>query len=217
VSDFIHEVDEEVRRDQIKKLWDKYSLFIVAGAVLVILGIGGWRGYQWWELRKAAETGVAFEAAATLSAENKHSEAASAFAKVAADGTAGYRGLARLREAAELAETDRAAAVKVYDSIAAESGAPRLQSELATLRAGILLVDTAPYDEIQRRLEPLADPSAVYRHTAREMLALSAWRNNNTMATRRWVDAILSDGATPATLRSRIERLSAMVAAAGQS
>jgi hypothetical protein len=216
VSDFFQEVDEEVRKDQLKQLWEKYSLVIIGAAVLVVLGIGAWRGYQWWELRKAVETGMAFEAAATLSGENKHAEAAAAFAKVATEGTAGYRGLARLREAAELAATDRPAAVKLYDAIAAESNASKLQTALASLRAGILLVDTVPYDEIQRRLEPLADPSGIYRHSAREMLALSAWRNNNTTETRRWVDAILSDGATPATLRSRIERLSAMIAPASQ-
>ncbi len=217
MSDFFQEVDEEVRRDQLKKLWEKYSLYIVGAAVLVVLGIGGWRGYQWWELQKAAKTGVAFEAAVALAGENKHAEAAAAFGKIAVEGTAGYRGLAKLREAAELAETDRAAAVKLYDAIAAESGAPKLQTALAALRAGMLLVDTAQYDEVQRRLEPLADPTGIYRHAAREMLALSAWRNKNTTATRRWVDAILSDGATPGTLRSRTERLAAMIAAAGQS
>ncbi len=216
MSDFFQEVDEEVRKDQLKQLWEKYSLVIIGAAVLVVLGIGAWRGYQWWELRKATETGMAFEAAAMLSGENKHAEAAAAFAKVATEGTAGYRGLARLREAAELAATDRPAAVKIYDAIAADSVASKLQTALASLRAGILLVDTVPYDEIQRRLEPLAEPSGIYRHSAREMLALSAWRNNNTTETRRWVNAILSDGATPATLRSRIERLSAMIEPASQ-
>ena len=67
------------------------------------LAIAAWRGYEWWEAKKAAEAGAAFEAAITLSDGGKHAEAEAAFAKIAADGTAGYRPLARIREAAELA------------------------------------------------------------------------------------------------------------------
>ena len=44
VSDIFTEVDEEVRREQLKKLWDKYGNYAVAAAVLLVLAIGGWRG-----------------------------------------------------------------------------------------------------------------------------------------------------------------------------
>ena len=47
MSEFYNEVDEEVRREQLKKLWDQYSIFIVAIALLIIAGVGGWRAYQY--------------------------------------------------------------------------------------------------------------------------------------------------------------------------
>ncbi len=52
VSDIFHEVDEEVRREQLKKLWDRYGNYVVAAVVLLIAGIGAWRGYEWWEAKK---------------------------------------------------------------------------------------------------------------------------------------------------------------------
>ena len=55
MTELFDEVDEEVRREQLKKLWDKYSLYIVALALLIIAGVGGWRGYQYLEAKKAAE------------------------------------------------------------------------------------------------------------------------------------------------------------------
>ena len=57
MSDIFREVDEEVRREQLKKLWDQYGNYLVALAVLIVVGIGGWRAYDWWETRKAAEAG----------------------------------------------------------------------------------------------------------------------------------------------------------------
>ena len=75
MSELFDEVDEEVRRDQFKKLWDQYSIYIIAGALLIIAGVGGWRGYQYLEAQKAAEAGAAFDKAVELSEANKHGEA----------------------------------------------------------------------------------------------------------------------------------------------
>ena len=68
VADIFHEVDEEVRRDQLKKLWERYSIYIIGLAVLIVAGIGAWRGYEYWVAQKAAQAGAAFEAAVSLSA-----------------------------------------------------------------------------------------------------------------------------------------------------
>ena len=97
VSDIFHEVDEEVRREQLKKLWDRYGNYVAAAAVLLVLAVAAWRAYMWWEAKKAAETGAAFEAAITLAESGKRSEAEAAFADIAGHGTSGYRHLARMR------------------------------------------------------------------------------------------------------------------------
>lgn len=211
MSDIFHEVDEEVRRERLRQMWDRYGLFAIAAAVLLIAAVGAWRGYQWWEQKKAGEAGVRFEQAVSLSEQGKHAEAAEAFAKISNDGTAGYKLLARLRAAAALSETDPQAAVKAYDEVASSSGISQTMQDLAALRAGILLVDTASFDEVRRRLEPLSQSGRPFRHTAREMLALSAWRTNDAAAARRYVDIITNDAETPQATRSRIEVLSALI------
>ncbi|MDB5578369.1 MAG: hypothetical protein JWR80_3545, partial [Bradyrhizobium sp.] len=55
MSELFDEVDEDVRRDQLKKIWDQYSIYIVGGAFLIIAAVGGWRGYAYLEAKKAAE------------------------------------------------------------------------------------------------------------------------------------------------------------------
>ena len=210
VSDIFREVDEEVRREQLKKLWERYGHFAVAAAVAAVIGVGAWRGYEWWESKKAAESGAAFEAAATLAEEGKRSEAESAFAKIVADGTAGYRDLARLREAAELAQTDPKAAIAAYDKIAADGAVGPVLQDLAALRAGALLVDAGSFAEARERLEPLAANDRTFRYTAREFLVLAAWRAGDGAAAKRWSDMIMTDAQTPAATRSRVEMLMAL-------
>src|SRR3954449_8353857 len=145
VSELFDEVNEEVRRDQLKKLWDQYSIYIIAGALLIIAAVGGWRGYQYLEAQKAAEAGAAFDKAVELSEHNKHAEAEAAFNDLGAKAPWGYRMLARMRAAAEApfkaggakahggyrrragrragggaAPRDPKAAAKMYDDIAAD-------------------------------------------------------------------------------------------------
>jgi hypothetical protein len=207
------EVDEEVRREKLKQLWERYGTYIVAAAFVIVLAIGGWRGYQWWEARKAAEAGAAFEAAAALEEQDKHAEAEAAFAKIAAEAPSGYRLLARLREAASLAQRDVKAAVKLYDEIAAESGGEPALQDLAVLRAGLLLADTEPYDALRARIEPLTGTDRSFRHTARELLAFAAWRGNNSEALKQWTGMIMTDAETPPSTRSRVEMLMALTGA----
>lgn len=211
MSELFDEVDEEVRREQLKKLWDKYSLYFIALMVLVVAAVGGWRGYQYLEAQKAAEAGATFEKAVELSEQGKHAEAETAFADLAAKAPSGYRTLARLRAAAEASARDPKAAAKMYDDIAADSSLGSEWRDLAKIRAAGLLVDSASYADIQQRLESSAEPKSTYRHSARELLALSAWRNNDMTAARKWVDAIAEDGETPPGLRSRAEALQALL------
>jgi hypothetical protein len=216
VADIFQEVDEEVRREQFQKLWDRFGTLIIAACVLVVVAVGAWRGYEWWQTKKAGESGAAFESAVALAESGKHQEAEAAFAKLAANGSAGYRGLARLREAAELASTDRNGAVKAYDDIAADKSAGQVIEDLAAVRAGVLLVDTAPYSEMRARLEPLTAADRTFRYSARELLALSAWKTGDMAAARQWTDMIITDPQSPSGTRSRAEVLSELIAASGK-
>ena len=217
MADIFHEVDEEVRREQLKKLWDRYSIYLIALAVLIVAGMAAWRGYEYWVAKKAAAAGAEFEAAITLNEEGKRAEAEAAFAKVAAEAPAGYRVLARMRAAGALAQSKPADAVKAYDEISADASLGTIWQDLAAVRAGLLVVDTAPLADMRRRLDPVAEPTRSFRHTARELLALSAWRNHDVAAARRYIDMIAGDAESPIGVRARADVLSALITADGKS
>lgn len=206
-----------MRRERLKKLWDRYSVLIISAVVLIIAGVGGWRGYDYLETKKAQEAGAAFEAAVTLSEENKSAEAEAAFNKIAAEAPKGYRTLARLRAAAESAKRDPKAAAQLFDAVAADASVGVAEQDLAKVRAAGLLMESLSFADMMQRLQPAAAAGRTYRHTARELLALSAWRNNDTAATRQWLDAITADAQTPPSMRSRAEALQALLPAVAKS
>ncbi len=211
MTEIYSEIDDELRRERLKKVWGQYSALIIAAVILALVAVGGWRGYQYLQTQKAAEASSAFEAAAALADQNKHAEAEAAFAKLAETAPLGYRNLSRLRAAAEAARHDINAAVKLYDVIATEGGFSSVERDFARVRAAALLVDAETYNNMLQRLESAAAPEATFRHSARELLALSAWRSDDATAARKWLDMISEDGQTPSSLRSRAEALQALL------
>lgn len=211
MSDIFREVDEEVRREQIQKIWDRYGLHIIAAVVLFVAAIAGWRGYEWYEAKKAAEAGTAFEAAIQLSQDGKPEEAQAAFAKVAAEGTAGYRAISQIRAATELGLRDPKAAVEAFDKLAADASLGPVLQDLAALRASMIMVDLGAYEDVRKRAEPLAGTDRAFRHTAREALMLAAWKAGDGAAAKRWHEAMLADPETPAPLRGRADVLMTLV------
>jgi hypothetical protein len=214
VSDIFSEVDEEVRRERLKKLWERYGVLVIAACVLLVAAVAGWRTYEWYQAKKAAEAGAAFEAAVVLAEQGKSKEAVEAFRKLEAEGTPSYRMLAKLREAGQLAQSDlqddRKQAIALYDQLAGDSGLGRTMQDFAAVRAALILLDTASYDDMRARLEPLTAPDRTFRHSARATLALSAWRAKNPTAMQRWTDMILADAETPAGTRGQIQMLLAL-------
>jgi hypothetical protein len=213
VADIFHEVDEEVRRERLQKLWDRYSIYIIALAVLIVVAMGAWRGYVWWQDKQAAAAGAKFEAALALSDAGKHAEAQAAFAEIAAEAPSGYRVLARFRSAAAIAQSKPKEAVQAYDRIAADETLSQTLRDLAAVRAANLLVDTAPLADMKKRLDALAEPGRPFRASARETLALSAWHNHDLSAARHYIDMLAQDAETPAGVRARAEVLSALISA----
>lgn len=212
MADIFNEVDEEVRRERLKQLWDRYGIFVIALAVLIVIGIGGWRGYEWWQAKKAAAAGAQFEQAVSLSEKGKQKEAEAAFEKIAKEAPSGYQTLARFRAAAGLVKSNPAEAAKAYDKLSTDPAIGPTLQDLATVRAGLLQVDTVSFGDLERKLAPVTAAGRPFRATARELLALSAWGHHDYKQARHYIDLLMGDPETSPAMRGRVQILAALIA-----
>jgi hypothetical protein len=216
-DDIFREVDEEVRREQLKRLWERYQVLIVAAIMLIVAGVGGWRVHEWYQGKRAELFGSQFENAISLSEAGKHEEAEAIFARIAREGTPSYQVLARVRQAAELAERDPPAAITLYRQIADDNNVDEILRDLAAVRAGALMIDAGQYNDVRKLVEPIIQHRHDLRHTARELLAIAAWKAGDWPLAKKWYAAILTDPEAPASSRMRVETLIALTAADGNS
>ena len=212
MNEFFREVDEEYRRDRIMKIWTRYSGVIIAALVLLIAAVGGWRYWQSLERTRAEAAGSRYEDAVSIAREGKAEDAEKALEAVAKDAPDGYRLLARFRLAAELGRQNPEDGAKAYDALAGEARVEPVMQDLARLRAAMLRLDSADPATVQPALERLATPTNVWRHTARELLGLTALKRGDYDAAGRWFDQIAADRDTPQGLRGRLEVYTSLVA-----
>ncbi len=211
-NSFFREVDEAVRHDQYKKLWDKYGIAILVLGALVIVSVAGYKGWAFWQERQSQEAGAEFTQALSLEAGADPEKAREAFASLAADGPRGYQVLARFQLAsneAKAGDTDKA--VASYDALATDASVDPILQGLATLQAATLRLDSADYAEMERRLKGLIDGNSAWRFSARELLGLSAYRQNDMRAAEEQFSALLSTQGTPQNLRDRANMMLTLI------
>ncbi|MCG6857028.1 MAG: tetratricopeptide repeat protein [Salaquimonas sp.] len=213
---FIREVDEELRQDRMKGLWDRYGWLLIAAAVLVVVATAAWRGWQYYSERRAAAAGDAFINAVELAGKGQHDEAVAALEKLEKNGHGAYPTLARLRLAGELEGAGKKAeALAAYDAVADDDSVDEAFRSLARLRAGLIAVDIEPYDKVKARLEPLAAAGGYYRHLAREGLGLAAWKAGANEDALKWFQEIADDADSSPGVRSRAALMLNLLAGKG--
>jgi hypothetical protein len=204
MADVFREVDEDLRREQLKKLWDRLGPYVLGLAVLIVVAVSGYKLWEYWQRHQAETTGDQFIAAIKLSEDGKHDETIAALQGIVASGSGSYPSLAGFRLAGEKADAgDAAGAIAEYDAIAGRAGLPEEMRSLARLRAALLLVDQAPFAEIKTRIGDLASIGNPWRHSAREILGLSAWRSGDYAEAKTYFEQISTDQDSPAAMRQR--------------
>jgi hypothetical protein len=199
VTDVFREVDEEVRREQLLKLWQRYAKHVIAAVAVVVVAVVAIVGWREWQEQRRIERANAYLAAAAL----PPAEAVEAF-EAMGEKRDGYGVLARLRRAAGLVELNRKAeALAAFAEIAADTDVPQPYRDLATVlhaQNGLGQTDAA---ELTRRLEPLTAPENPWRFSALELTALAELGAGHTAKARSLFLTLADDPAAPAGVRGR--------------
>lgn len=199
-----HEIDEAVRKDELKEWWARYGTWVVAAAVVVVVAVAGLVGWRQYDTAQRAEASAVYSAAlAKISQDPKAARAE--FDQQAKNAPEPYRSLAALI-AAQLNESQEAQVAALL-AVAPTLSTPEL-TDLANVIAGYKSVDSSKAEEVIARLEPLAGPDRPFRLSVRELQALVAMHKGDIKRAREVWTEISKDPAVP---QGAIQRVTAML------
>lgn len=207
---FFHEVNEEVRRESLRRGMARYGWLIV---VLVIAAVGGAAFYEWRQYSGQQSAQRAGDALRTAYLETDPAKRAEALAGVATaePRAAAVAWLAEAGSQIEAGNTD--AAATTLATLADDGAAPELYRQLGALLRVMLLGDAMDGTERAATLETLVSTESPFQALALEQRALLRLGQGDEDGALADLDTILTLPQAPQTLGDRARQL--IVAAGG--
>ena len=181
-SEILREVEEEMRQDQIKKVWKKISPFFTAAVAAALIGTGGYEYRQHYVRQQAAAESERLQDALADIENGKPEEALTALKALRDSSKLGYKWVAALQYADVLLAENRAdEAADAFAAVARDNAAPRSLRSLALLNGVSIRLDAEKpdYDALRAELAPMIENEGVWTADALELDALIALRQGD--------------------------------------
>lgn len=201
---FLREVDENLRRDQLRDFAQQYGNWMIAGVILFLAACGGW---IYWQQYKVKQSEAQVEQIAQVYTDIGAGRAASAprqLDELVKKGGKGVRASALFSRAAlAIQQNDLKLALATYKQIAADDSLPQPYRDAATIRQTALEFDSLQPDAVIQRLEPFAKPGNPWFASAGEMTAMALIKQGKKQEAGRLFAAIAKDSSVPDQSRAR--------------
>ena len=206
MNDVFKEVEESLREETLAKWWKRWSLFIYAGILAAIIGVGVYefmRSQRADTINRAAMTYdggfVALQSGDLATARARFSELTrsdTGFAVLAGNM------LARVER--DLTNDPAAIEAHLKTAAAADKG---VLGDLSILKLGYLKADTATLPELEATLKPLLDKEGQVSLLAKEIVAAKALAGGGVDRARDMFEALSVDLNAPQAMRQRVTQV----------
>ncbi|WP_431470947.1 tetratricopeptide repeat protein [Sphingosinithalassobacter sp. LHW66-3] len=209
---FLREVDEEYRRDQLVRFWRRWGRWLVAGVVVVLLGLALWLYLSHRDTRSAELQGERFDTALHDLAEDKVDSAQAVFTELSESDRAGYAAMSRFSEAnIALANDNLAEAAATFGAIANDESLPEPFRNLALVRQTLAEYEQMEPAAVIERLGPLANPDSPFFGTAGEMVAAAYLKQGKRQEAGELYGQIARTESVPSSVRQRAVQIAGVL------
>jgi hypothetical protein len=201
---FVREVDENLRRDNMRDFLKAYGNWLI-GAVVLFLAVSG--GLIWWNQHQMQKREAQVQDLAQLYKDIAGGNVARAPQQLDELSKSGsksvYATALFTRAALAIQQNDTKLAVATYQSLAQDSGLPAPYRDAALIRQTALEFDQLKPQDVVGRLAPLTKSGEPWFGTAGEMTALALLKEGKNREAGQLFAAIARDKGVPDAIRAR--------------
>lgn len=203
---FIREIDEELKNERLKKLWDKYGLFIILFVVIAISAAVSFETFKSWQEKRNQEFSDAYAYALNLQNQGRYAEAMEVLNNLTKAKKGIYSDVAEIQKANVLLERGKVTeALALLEKVTADKDFNPQMKDVAVIKLASFKLDYAPSDEIKTMLNPFVAQESTWTNIAKEMLAMLAVRDNDLETAKNLYQEISVAQNTSDTLKARAQ------------
>lgn len=201
---FAREVDENLRRDNLRDAARAYGKWAIAGLVVLLIAIAALFFWREQQAKQAATDGEKLSQAIEDIGNGKTATVPAQLAPLEKSNADAIAISARLTNAAlALQQNQRPRAIAIYTAVAADGSVPQPWRDLATIRLTSLDFDSITPQAVIARLAPLTKPGQPWFGSAGEITGLALLRANRKSEAGRLFGQIAADPTVPDSIRGR--------------
>lgn len=211
---FVREVDENLRRDQIRDFVKDNGIWLVLGLVLFLAAAGGMIWYQQYRVKSTeAQVEELAQIYKNIGVGNT-SKVPQQLEDLSHSGSKAVRATALFTRAAfAIQQNDLKSAIATYKQISEDSSLPRPYRDAATIRQTALEFDQLQPQQVIARLEPLAKPGEPWFGSAGEMTALALLKSGKKDQAGQLFAELAKNNDVPDSIRNRAIQISGSLGA----
>ena len=211
-EEFIRDVDEELRDQELKNMWKKYGKYVIGAIIGIVVAVGGKGIYTSVHEGNLNEQSSNFAIVLKKQDSSKSLEAIDVLKTLSTSGVEGYEIHAAFRAAKIHANAgDIKSAVATLDAFAKDSSVPLIYRDLAKLQAVMLGFDDASAEQNIQKLKEVALSNSEYQYLASEMLAMAYLSNKNNAKAYEIYLNLSRNMDAPAEIKGRAGQMATML------
>ena len=204
---FIKEVNEDLKNESMKKLWDKYGLYIIILVAAALTAAVSFETMKAWHTKKIQKWSDSYAYALSLQNQGKYDDSIQTFDYIAGQDYGIFSDLAQMQKANILLDQNKTdEALKLMAEIAADKSFNSQLRDTVALKLASYKLENAPIDEIRQLIGGIAqDAENSWQPSANEMLALAYLRDGEIAQAREIYDQLLQSDKTSEVMKVRIK------------
>ena len=204
---FILEVNEELKNEKIKQIWEKYGLFIIAVVTVSLTAAISFETIKGWYNKKFQDISDTYSAAVVLQEQEKYDESNNILKNIEekADNHI-YAQLAQFQRANVLLEQNKTdEAIAILQNIIDNEKSDKSLKEVAIIKIASHKLENANFEDIEALLKGMIDENGNWTVIAQEILAMSAIKHKNLDKAKELYASILANPETPENMKNKAQ------------
>lgn len=201
---FINEVNEDVKNDNFKVLWNRYGIFVILFVVLAVMATVSFEKIKSWKTAQNQINTENYMVAAQIR-ENPE-QTLEALQKISNGNQGIFSDFAKLQIANVLFSQDKTEeALSTLQNLLKDDAVNAEVQHIALIKYATYRVDTMPRAEFEAMLKPLIEANTSWTPLAQDLLAMVAIREGDVDTAQTIYENILKIKDLPENFRAKIQ------------
>jgi len=204
---FIMEVNEELKNERLKQIWDKYGLIFIAIIIVSLTAAISFETIKNWYNKKFQDISDTYSAATVLQEQEKHDESIAVLKSIEENaGDHIYAQLAQIQQANILFEQNKnEEAITILQKIIDDTDTNESLKNVAIIKIASYKLENATFTDIESLLKGMIDKDGNWTVIAQELLAMSAIKHKNPEKAKELYANILANPNAPENIKTRAQ------------